>query len=83
MSYIMRPDSATIATPVSIGNGGTSAATPNDAMINLTSPAFANSASAPDWGSIPVNPPPAPDANENFIAINELIATLQILGVIV
>lgn len=84
MSYFQRPSSGTSVTlPLVVGEGGTGAITPNDAMINLTSPAFANSASAPDWGTIPVPPPNVPDANENFTAINELITALQALGVIV
>lgn len=84
MSYIMRPDSASIAVPVSIPDGGTGSVNPIDAMTALTTPPFALSTQSPDWGIIPIVPPIAPaDPVENERAINDIIATLQLLGVTV
>jgi len=80
----MRPNSATIATPVSIALGGTGSVNPFDAMTALTTPPFAITSQSPDWGVIPINPPIFPaDPVENERAINEIIAALQLLGVTV
>ena len=83
MSYIMRPNSATIATPVSIALGGTGSVNPFDAMNALTTPTFAITSQSPDWGIIPIVPPAAPDPFENERAINEIIGALLALGVVV
>jgi len=80
----MRPNSATLATPVSIPNGGTGSVNPIDAMTALTTPTFGLSSQSPDWGVVPLLPPVAPaDPVENERAINDIIATLQLLGVTV
>lgn len=83
MSYFQRPSSGTsITLPLAVAEGGTGATTPSQGMINLSSPAFDVSASSPDWGQLPVPAPAVPDANENFVAITELLTTLRTLGVI-
>ena len=84
MSYIMRPAGSSLATPVSIVNGGTGQITPLDAMVALSSPAFGQSSANPAWGTTPVPPPAVPaDPVENARAINDLISVLVNLGVIV
>ena len=85
MSYILFASGSSIATPVSIANGGTSAIDSFGAMVNLTSPAFANSSQFPQWGDPAfaiVPPSAAPDPNENQRAINELLALLQDYGMV-
>lgn len=82
MSYILFKAGSSISTPVSIANGGTGADTKAQAVINLTSPAFNNSAQSSDWGAIYIPESLAPDPSENMIAINTLLQTLQVLGVL-
>jgi hypothetical protein len=83
MSYIMRPNSATIATPISLALGGTGQITATAAMTALSSAAFQASSVNADWGTQVVPPSPIPDANTNFVAINALINALSTIGVIV
>ena len=83
MSYILFSSGGGIATPVSIVNGGTGAYNPNDAMVNLSSPAFDISSKSPDWGLLPIIPAVGANPHENERAINELITALQMLGVVV
>ena len=83
MSYILTASGSSLATPVSIANGGTAADNESQAMINLSSPAFDISSKSPDWGAIPIIPPGGPDPIENERAINELIAALQVMGVVI
>lgn len=83
MSYILTAQGSSLATPVSIVNGGTGATTPLDAMVALSTIPFGQSSASPDWGQLPVIPPAVPaDPAENERAIQEIIATLQQLGVI-
>jgi|SaaInlV_125m_DNA_1040241.scaffolds.fasta_scaffold31603_3 hypothetical protein len=83
MSYILFASSGSSpALPLSVANGGTGADTEKGAVINLTSPAFSNSASSPDWGNIPVTAPVAPDPNELFNSLSELLAALQQVSII-
>ena len=82
MSYILTASGSSLATPVSIANGGTGAATANAAVVNLTSPAFEQSASSPDWGAIPVPAPTTPDPAELQNSIQELLKALQNLSII-
>ena len=83
MSYILfKSTGSSIATPVSIANGGTAADNKSDAMINLTSPAFNSSAQNSNWGTINVPESGAPDPIENQIAVNTIIQALQDLGVL-
>ena len=83
MSYILFSSGSSLATPVSIANGGTGANNPIDAMVNLSSPAFDISSKSPDWGLLSIIPPAGSNPHENERAIIELIGTLQVLGVIV
>ena len=83
MSYILFSSGGTLATPVSIANGGTGANTASGAMVNLSSANFDLSSKSPDWGLLPIIPPAAPDPVENERAIQELITALQTLGVVV
>lgn len=84
MSYILTAQGSSLATPVSIVNGGTGQTTPLDAMVALSTAFFGQSSANPDWGQLPITPPVVPaDPVENERAINEIIAILQQLGVIV
>lgn len=80
MSYILR---AGIATPVSIGLGGTGQITANAAMTALSSAAFSLSGQTAVWGTQIVANSLAPTAADNFTAINNLIAALSAVRVIV
>lgn len=82
MSYILTASSG-ISTPVSIANGGTGETTATAAMTTLSSAAFQSSAVSTDWGTQTVDPSLAPDAFENYNALNNLITALQTLGVII
>ena len=82
MSYILTASGSSLATPVSVANGGTGAATASEAVINLTSPAFEASASNNDWGSIPVPIPPSPDPADLELSLTELLKALQDLQII-
>jgi len=80
MSYILTASSS-ISTPVSILNGGTGETTAANAMISLSSPAFQDSASSSDWGSLTVAEP-TPLVASNNAAIVALIQHLQTLEVL-
>jgi hypothetical protein len=82
MSYFQIPATEATTYPISVANGGTGATTPSEAITNLSSPAFNNSAQSVDWGVISVAPPAAPDAAANSATIIELLNTLTALGVI-
>ena len=83
MSYILfKSTGSSIATPVSIANGGTNADNKAGAMINLTSAAFNSSAQNANWGAINIAESGAPDPIENQVAVNTIIASLQNLGVL-
>ena len=84
MSYVITPaGGSAITLPLAIAEGGTGSTTAPDAIITLTSPAFGTSASNPNWGTLPTPLPMAPDPNENFTALNELINALAALGIVV
>ena len=84
MSYILfNTESTPVSYPISVANGGTGETDAVNAMITLSSPAFQVSAVAPDWGTQNVDGSLAPDAFENFTAINNLNAALKSIGVIV
>ena len=82
MSYILTASGSSLATPVSVANGGTGAATASAAVINLTSPAFEQSASNPSWGQAAVPAPASPDPAELQNSIQELLTALQQLAII-
>lgn len=84
MSYVITPSGGSAITlPLAVAEGGTGSTTASDAIITLTSPAFGASASNGNWGSIPTSLPLAPDANENFTALTELVNVLASLGIVV
>jgi len=82
MSYILTAGGSSLATPVSIVNGGTGGTTAKQAMENLTSPEFSVSANEPFWGQIPVSAPPSPDPADLELSLQELLAALQQLAII-
>jgi len=81
LSYILKA-SSTIATPIDIEDGGTGQITSTAAMTALSSAAFQTSSVNADWGTQVVSASPAPDANANMTALNDLIIALQSIGVI-
>ncbi len=76
MSYILFNNGSSLTTPVSIANGGTAGTTPAQALENLASITFSQSALNPNWGTLPVPLPPSPDPNDLFTSITELITML-------
>jgi hypothetical protein len=82
MSYILTASGSSLATPVSVANGGTGADNTKDALITLTSPAFEVSATEPNWGAIPVMTPPSKAEADLFASLQELLAALQQLAII-
>ena len=76
MSYILFNNGSSLTTPVSIANGGTAGTTPAEALENLASITFSQSALNPAWGTQPVPFPPSPDPADLFTSINELITAL-------
>ena len=83
MSYILfATTGGGLATPVSIPNGGTGAATASVAIANLTSDAFNNSAQSGDWGTGNFPPlDPAATVGEVVNGFNQLLTYLQEIGV--
>ena len=82
MSYILTASGSSIATPVSIANGGTGAATASVAMENLTSTPFNVSAQSVDWGTGNFPPlDPTATLGEVITGVNQLLAYLQQIGV--
>tara|TARA_R110001632_G_scaffold117970_1_gene230193 strand:- start:279 stop:533 length:255 start_codon:yes stop_codon:yes gene_type:complete len=83
MSYILFSSGSSLATPVSIANGGTGAITAPLAMDALTSSAFSTSSQSTDWGSTVVNPPTFPFDLDNVAdVVDQLILALQGVGVL-
>jgi hypothetical protein len=83
MSYILTASGSSLATPVSILNGGTGQTTPLDALVALSTPFFGASGGNADWGQLSITPPLVPaDPAENDRAIQEIIQVLQQLRVI-
>ena len=83
MSYILFSSGSSLATPVSIANGGTGAITAPLAMDALTSSAFSTSSQSTDWGSTVVNPPTFPFDIDNVAdVVDQLILALQGVGVL-
>lgn len=83
MSYILTASGSSLATPVSIANGGTGAITAPLAMDNLTSTAFSTSAQSTDWGATVVPPPSFPaDLTNVADTLDQLILALQGIGVL-
>ena len=78
MSYILFSSGSSLATPVSIANGGTGAITALSAMEALTSVAFSRSSQSGDWGGTTVNPPSFPPDVDNVAdVVDQLILALQ------
>ena len=82
MSYILAPPGASASYPIAVDKGGTGSENVLDAMITLTSPAFADSSQTPDWGAIPIPPIGSEDPGEIAAVCNQLITALQSLRVI-
>jgi hypothetical protein len=83
MSYILTASGSSLATPVSIANGGTGAITAGSAMDALTSTAFSTSSQSTDWGSTVVSPPSfPPDLTNVADTLDQLILALQGIGVL-
>jgi len=83
MSYILTASGSSLATPVSIANGGTGAITAPLAMDALTSTAFSTSSQSNDWGSQTIDPPLSPPELDNLAnVVNNLIFALQGIGVL-
>jgi hypothetical protein len=83
MSYILFSSGSSLATPVSIANGGTGATTASTAIENLSTIAFSTSSQSTDWGSTVVNPPNLPADLDNVAdVVDQLIFALQGVGVL-
>lgn len=83
MSYILFSSGSSLATPVSIANGGTGSITAPLAMNALTSIAFSTSSQSGDWGGTTVNPPSLPADLDNVAdVVDQLIFALQGVGVL-
>jgi len=83
MSYILFSSGSSLATPVSIANGGTGANTASLAMNALTSIAFSTSSQSTDWGSTTVDAPTFPFEIDNVAdVVDQLIQALQGLSVL-
>jgi len=83
MSYILFSSGSSLATPVSIANGGTGSTNASDAMEALTTTEFASSSQSTNWGGISITAPSEPfDADQNATAIIDLIDILTTLGVL-
>lgn len=82
MSQVIVPYS--LVTPVTIANGGTGGISKDEAITNLSSPAFNTSAQSADWGALTVFAPVGdPDTAANQASILDIINALTTIGVIV
>tara|TARA_R110000803_G_scaffold27367_2_gene64038 strand:- start:1543 stop:1797 length:255 start_codon:yes stop_codon:yes gene_type:complete len=83
MSYILFSSGSSLATPVSIANGGTGNITAPLAMNALTSTAFSTSSQNINWGSTVVDSPILPADLDNVAdVVDQLILALNDLGVL-
>ena len=83
MSYILTAQGSSIATPVSILNGGTGQSTAQAALSALSTAAFAVSGASVDWGQVNIVSPTSPfSANDNGAVLTDLIDALVQLGVL-